>query len=220
MSAPEAAADELERAVRNLVFVGALINGTTADRFLITLVLNRSMHAQRLLILQYMCIRLWPPKAVMSAYYDGLPIMSYRLYRRPAGAGTQRRQYISYVLFFQRRWTDTLSSSGSPVIWVKIPTLLARMDDFLIRRPRVTYNAPVSTTILDQLWITTSGFFSLPPCLAALTAFCPDRILFSVDYPFSENDRATRFLHQLPLSPADLKKIAHLNADGLLKFKA
>lgn len=34
MTAPDAAADELERCIRSLKFVGALINGTTQDKFL------------------------------------------------------------------------------------------------------------------------------------------------------------------------------------------
>ncbi len=45
-----------------------------------------------------------------------------------------------------------------------------------------------------------------------------DRILFSVDYPFSRNDIARAFLDELPISPADKEKIAHGNADRLLKL--
>jgi len=45
-----------------------------------------------------------------------------------------------------------------------------------------------------------------------------DRILFSVDYPFAPNGRARAFLDQLPVSPGDREKIAHGNADRLLKL--
>lgn len=48
--------------------------------------------------------------------------------------------------------------------------------------------------------------------------FGPDRILFSVDYPFSPIAAGVRFLEQLPVSPEDRQKIARGNADRLLKL--
>jgi predicted TIM-barrel fold metal-dependent hydrolase len=98
-----------------------------------------------------------------------------------------------------------------------LPTMLARCDDFLSQRvtglPRT-----VSQTILDHVTITTAGFFTFPPFLAALLTFGADRILFSVDYPFSDNTIARKFLDDLPVSPDDKEKIAHGNADRLLKL--
>ena len=77
----------------------------------------------------------------------------------------------------------------------------------------------VSQTILDQIHVTTSGFFTLPPFMAAMLTFGADRILFSVDYPFSPNAAGRAFLDRLPLSPADKEKVAHGNADRLLKLR-
>ena len=48
--------------------------------------------------------------------------------------------------------------------------------------------------------------------------FGADRVMFSVDYPFSPNRRGRDFLDALPVSPADKIKIAHANADALLKL--
>jgi predicted TIM-barrel fold metal-dependent hydrolase len=48
--------------------------------------------------------------------------------------------------------------------------------------------------------------------------FGADRILFSVDHPFSDNAQATAFLRNAPLSPADKQKIAHGNAQRLLRL--
>lgn len=56
--------------------------------------------------------------------------------------------------------------------------------------------------------------------MAALMTFGADRILFSVDYPFSPISVATDFLERLPISPEGRAKIAHGNADRLLKLKA
>ena len=75
-------------------------------------------------------------------------------------------------------------------------------------------------TILDQVWVTTSGFFTPAPFAAALAVFGADRIMFSVDYPFSSNRAATDFLANLSASAEDKKKIAHGNADALLGLTA
>ena len=78
---------------------------------------------------------------------------------------------------------------------------------------------PISRTILDQVWITSSGIFSEPPFLAALLTFGIDRIMYSVDYPYAPNERGRDFLKGLSLSPADRQKLAHGNADRLLRLK-
>jgi uncharacterized protein len=45
-----------------------------------------------------------------------------------------------------------------------------------------------------------------------------DRILFYVDYPFSPNTVGRNFLDSLSVSPADMEKISHRNAEKLLKL--
>ena len=60
--------------------------------------------------------------------------------------------------------------------------------------------------------------FTEPPLLAALLTFGIDRILFSVDYPYAANESGRAFLNSLALAPADLAKLAHGNADRLLRL--
>jgi predicted TIM-barrel fold metal-dependent hydrolase len=45
-----------------------------------------------------------------------------------------------------------------------------------------------------------------------------DRLLFSIDYPFAPNTVGRKFLDSLPVSPADMEKISHGNAEKLLKL--
>jgi hypothetical protein len=40
----------------------------------------------------------------------------------------------------------------------------------------------------------------------------------SVDWPFEPNTTATHFLNQLPISELDREKIAHLNAERILRM--
>ena len=42
--------------------------------------------------------------------------------------------------------------------------------------------------------------------------------MFAVDYPYASNDDGRALLDRLPLSPKDLAKVAHGNADRLLKL--
>jgi uncharacterized protein len=100
-----------------------------------------------------------------------------------------------------------------------LPMMLARIDDvFALDIDHL--KRPVSRAILDQVWITTSGIFTESPFLAALDTFGIDRIMFSVDYPYAPNPKGRAFLDRLSLAPADMAKLAHANADTLLKLKA
>src|ERR1700752_4071470 len=99
-----------------------------------------------------------------------------------------------------------------------LPVMLARIDE--VAAADIEHlKRPVSQTILDQVWITTSGIFSEPPFLAALLTFGIDRIMFSVDYPYSPDAWGRAFLNRIALAPADMAKLTHGNADALLKLK-
>ena len=41
-----------------------------------------------------------------------------------------------------------------------------------------------------------------------------------IDYPFAPNAKGRKFLNEVALSPADMAKLTHGNADALLKLKA
>jgi predicted TIM-barrel fold metal-dependent hydrolase len=95
--------------------------------------------------------------------------------------------------------------------------MLARANE--VRTDIEHLQRSIGRTILDQVWITTSGIFSEPPFLAALLTFGIDRIMFSVDYPYSPNAKGRAFLDRLSLAPADMAKLTHGNADALLKLQ-
>jgi uncharacterized protein len=70
----------------------------------------------------------------------------------------------------------------------------------------------------EHFYLTTSGFFTVPPFLCAMQVVGADRIMFSVDYPFSPNAVGRAFLNALPISAEDMAKISHRNAERLLKL--
>ena len=99
-----------------------------------------------------------------------------------------------------------------------LPMMLERAEQ-VFRHDIGHLKRSVARTILDQVWITTSGIFTEPPFLATLLTFGIDRIIFSVDYPYAPNAAGRRFLDRITLSPADMAKLTHGNADALLKLK-
>ena len=97
-----------------------------------------------------------------------------------------------------------------------LPTMMERVARVFSRYSAEHLQRNVAQAILDQVWLSTSGFASVPAFMAMLTTFGADRILFSVDYPFGDARSAVDFLTALPLAPRDRDKIAHANADALL----
>jgi hypothetical protein len=219
MTAPEAAADELERSVTRLNFHGALINGMTRDLFLdhpsFEPILAR---AEQLDVPIYVHPSL-PPHAVREAYYEGLPNnVGFTL--SAAGWGWHAetavhvlRLVLSGALDRHPRLKIIVGHMGEG-----LPAMLARCDQAF--GPQASYlQRPISRTITDQVYVTTSGFFTLPPFAAALATFGIDRLMFSVDYPYGSHEQGRIFLDSLRLPPEDFAKLAHGNADRLLKLQ-
>ena len=65
-----------------------------------------------------------------------------------------------------------------------LPFMLDRIDETTAATAKTLYSRSLRQMITDQVWITTSGFFTMIPFMAALMAFGVDRLMFSVDYPF------------------------------------
>jgi hypothetical protein len=58
-------------------------------------------------------------------------------------------------------------------------------------------------TLRSQVFITTSGFFSMPPLEVAIATFGIERIMFSVDHPYSTNRQGADFLDKLSMRLAE-----------------
>ena len=217
LTAPEAAADELERAVRQLGFRGALVSGATDGCFLdhprFEPVLAR---AEALEVPIYLHPGI-PDAPVRAAYYDNLPgDVSFPFAAMGWGwhadtAVHVLRLVLSGALDRHPRLQLIIGHMGEG-----LATMLPRFDE-VFGTARKTSRS-VSQTILEQVHVTTSGFRTLPLFLALLQAFGADRIMYSTDFPFIPNDVGGSFLKGLPVSPADLAKIAHGNADRLLRL--
>jgi uncharacterized protein len=219
LQSPDAAAVEFTRAVKQLGFVGAMVHGTTEGRFL-----DHSSFQPVLAAAEQLDVPIYihphiPPEPVRQAYFSDLPAGPGRVLET-AGWGWHSetavhvlRMVIAGRLDQHPRLKLIIGHMGE-----MLPMMLARADKvFALDSGHL--KRPISRTILDQVWITTSGIFDEPPFLAALLTFGIDRIMFSVDYPYSPDAMGREFLERIALAPADMAKLAHGNADALLKLK-
>ena len=184
MASPDACAAELTRAVKELGFVGALINGTTEGRFLdhpsYDGAARRRGRARR--------ADLHPsaPPARAGARRPTTPGSSRApgACSRPPAWGWHSETAIHVLRMVMAGTLDKHPQLKLIIghMGEMLPVMLARIDD--VSALDIGHlQRPISRQILDQVWITTSGMFSQPPFLAALQTFGIDRIMFSVDYP-------------------------------------
>ena len=219
MQSPDAAAKELSRAVKELGFVGAMVHGTTEGRFLDHASFDQILSAAEELDVPIYIHPHIPPEAVRQAYFSDLPTGAGRVLET-AGWGWHSetaihvlRMVVAGTLDRHRRLKLIIGHMGE-----MLPMMLDRADQvFALDVDHL--QRPVSRTVLDQVWITTSGIFNEPPFLAALLTFGIDHIMFSVDYPYAPDALGRKFLERISLSPADMEKLTHGTADALLKLK-
>jgi hypothetical protein len=220
MAAPAACADELRRAVKDLKFVGAMIHGPCENRFL-----DHSSYDSLLAAAEELDVPIYihpnvPVPAVQEVYYSGLPEGADRV------VGTAGWGWHSEVAIHILRMVMAGTFDKHPKLKMVVghmgemlPVMLARLDEVSAADVGHLKRKP-SDTIIQQVWITTSGIFNQPPFIAALQTFGIDRIMFSVDYPFAPDARGRDFLNEVALAPTDMAKLCHGNADALLKLKA
>jgi predicted TIM-barrel fold metal-dependent hydrolase len=200
---------------------GALISGTVDGKFLdapeFEPVLAR---AEQLGVPLYIHPGV-PPQSVRAAYYDGLPGEAPFMLAI-AGWGWHAevavhilRLAVSGALDRHPRLKLLIGHMGEC-----LPTMMERVERVFSRYSSTYLDRNAARAIVDQVWISTSGFSSVPAFLAAFMTFGADRILFSVDYPFGNNSAAVADLKSWPVSPEDRQKVAHRNADALLGLGA
>ena len=220
MASPEACADELRRSVKDLKFVGAMIHGTCENHFLDHPSYDSLLAAAvELDVPIYIHPNVAVP-AIQQLYYSDLPEGADRVIGT-AGWGWHSEVAI-HILRMVLQGTFDKHPKLKMVIGhmgEMLPMMIARLDDVGAADIGHLKRLP-SQTIVDQVWITTSGIFTQPPFIVALQTFGIDRIMFSVDYPFARDAQGRKFLNEVALSPSDMAKLTHGNADALLKLKA
>lgn len=216
---PQAAANELERTVNDLGFCGAMINGMSNNLFLDDASFSPVLSKAEELDVPIYIHPNFPPKAIRDLYYSNLPgAMNSVL--ASAGFGWHAETAIHVLRMVAAGTFDRFPKLQIIIghMGETLPFMMARSENGLSKELRQS-DRSLSEILKQQVHITTSGFFTLPPLMTAIETFGIDRIMFSVDYPFSTNEKGKAFLDSLNLPQEDLEKLAHGNADQLLKLK-
>ena len=73
----------------------------------------------------------------------------------------------------------------------------------------------VADYVRENFFLTTSGHFSTPALINAITEIGAGRIMFSVDYPFEDFSDAADWFDHAEISEAERKAIGRTNAMAL-----
>jgi 2,3-dihydroxybenzoate decarboxylase len=214
-AAPDAAADELERCVTKLGFKGTMIHGHTRGSFLdekkYWVIFER---AEALGVPIYLHPTLPHPDAV-QAYFRGYE----ELCRAGWGFAIDTSCHFLRIVFAgvfdaYPKLRIILGHLGEG-----LPFAMHRLNDHTYQAAarRGLQRAPLEY-LKHNMLVTTSGNWYEPAFLCTLLALGADNILFAVDWPYEPNTAGAGFLHRLSISDLDREKIAHLNAERILRI--
>lgn len=218
MADPAAAANELERAVKQLGFKGAMINGMPQGRFLDDTRFDPVLERAEALDVPLYLHPAPPPKAVEEVYFSGLEpglgrILSIAGWGWHAEEGLHAIRLMASGVFDRHPQLQIIIGHMGEMI----PFFLARISAAVSRAAKGLQHS-IEDYFHRNVYITTSGLFTAPPLYLALAVVGADRIMFSIDYPFSSTEQGREYLDKLYLAPADFAKITHGNAERLLKL--
>ena len=215
MKEPAVAVKELERCVNELGFKGLLLNGTTDGKFMDAPEFFPVLEAAQALGVPLYLHPAPPPKVVKDAYYSGLPGEAGMLLSI-AGWGWHAEMGLHLLRLIVSGVLDKLPSLQVIVghMGEGLPYALARSNGVLslVTKGR----RGVAEVMKDQVWVTTSGYFTRPPFECCREVIGLEKMMYSVDYPFSANTRGRDFLAGLTLSESEMAALVHGNAERVL----
>ncbi len=220
----QGAAEELRRAVIDLGFKGALINGHTNGRYLDDPSFEVLLAQAESLDVPIYIHPTDPPRPVTDVYYAPFDFALVPTWGWPVETGTHLLRLICAGVFDRHPNLKIIVGHMGELIpfcftrvnlgltmagWLGAPE-----SDVMPMRNNVGYY------LRENVFITSSGVFDIPVFECARAMLGLDNLMFSVDYPFQDNFAATEFLQRCDLSPQDKEWFAHGTAEKLLKLGA
>lgn len=210
---PEAAADELERAVTVLGLRGALVNAHTQGTYLddrrYDVLWDRAVALNVPLYLH-------PANGVDTSHvFSDHPEMVGPMWSWGVDTSTHALRLIFGGVFDRFPAAKLLLGHMGE----GLPFVLWRLDsrwEFHNRHGVELELGHPSSYIKRNFYVTTSGACDSVPLRATIDALGIDHVLFGTDYPFEEADVATQWLAGANISQAEREKIAYKNAESLL----
>jgi len=213
MQDPKAAADELERAVKELGFKGALVNGHTNGVYYDGS--EYDVFWERIQALD-VPFYLHPFDSYgMPHAYTGHPEMTGATW----GWGVETASHALRLLFggVFDRFPGVKLILGH--MGEGLPFQRWRFDSrFAVYTCGVTLKRKPSEYIGTNIVITTSGVCSSATLMGAIGEMGAEAVMFSVDYPYESSAVAADFIEQAPMDDATRALVCHGNAERLFKL--
>jgi predicted TIM-barrel fold metal-dependent hydrolase len=226
---PIDAADELERTVAQFGFKGALINGHTDGRYLDDDSFSPILERAQALDVPIYIHPTDPPQAIIDSYYKNCPAMM-QSWGWQVETGTHLLRLISSGVFDRFPTLKIIVGHMGELIpfgLKRINTALTMGNWLLASQSKGADSAgdacmqkSVFYYMRANVFITTSGVFDQAALNCAIAELGIDNILFSVDDPFGDNFEGVDFLNKARLSNEDKEKLAHKNAERILKLSS
>ncbi len=215
--APDKAAQELEKRVREQNFAGAVINGHNRGRYLDDKFYWPILECAEKLGAPIYLHPTRPPQPVIDASFGGFAPLVTEMFSGP-GWGWHIETAVHVVRLVLGGAFDRFPNLQIVIghLGEAIPFMFQRLD---IMAPDVTnLKRPISAYLRENVHYTFSGFNFPATFLDLLLEIGVDRIMFSVDHPYQSMAKTRAFLEQVPVSAADRERIAHGNAEKLFKL--
>ncbi|CAM5764046.1 putative amidohydrolase [Labrys miyagiensis] len=213
--APERAALELDRSVRQLGLKGAMVCGRTGEMNLDHLAFRPIFETAAALRVPVFIHPQMPQRPVREVYYSGFGDavdLAFSTY----GLGWHYEAGIQFLRLALARVFDRLPDLQIILgHWGEVVLFYTERLDSLSRVAKL--DRSISDYMRHNLYVTASGMFSPSYLQRAIEIVGADRILFSTDHPYQykPGGRARAFLAQAPLNAQDKEKFAFANWERL-----
>lgn len=211
---PGAAVAELDRCVTELGFCGALVNDHLGGHYL--------------------------DEPAYEPLWGALESLGVPLYLHPGAPPADHWRVLNgHPELYGSMWSWAAEVSGHALrvlfsgLFDRHPSailILGHMGEFLpFQRSRLDsryatidtdyrLQRPPSSYLGTNIVFTISGVFSPATLAGAVGEVGADAIMFSIDYPYESSRAAVDGFERATLSPGDREKIAHANAERILKI--
>lgn len=218
MSDPKAAEVELERCIKELGFVGAIVYGTAHGRFM-----DEPQFEPFFEKLAELDVPLYIHPTIINTqvrnvYYDN-PDSAFAARFASAGIGWHYEVGIHVMRLIFAGVFDRYPNLQVIVgHWGElIPFYMDRINAFFPATAS-PMKQDFKYYMLNNVYVTPSGMFNLAQLQNTIEMMGADRIIYSADYPYYPNEGAREFLENAPISREAKEKIAYKNAMKLFKL--
>jgi hypothetical protein len=225
LQSPEAAADELERSVKQDGFLGALTNGHIAKKYLDHPDFEPVLARAEALDVPIYLHPGYPADEIFQIYYSTTRSEYTEEYQDYifSGSGygwhqevlTQCIRMIAYGVFDRFPELKVIighMGEGLPFYYERIIGDMGEPTEDSLEKPFEQY-------FQDNFWFTTSAFFQDNLLHLLLEYISIDRVMFATDYPFASIKEGTDWFRAVDLPREDKEKIAFRNAENLFSIK-